>query len=218
VTRSRPGKRANEVTSPRFPAPGNAGRAGEMWTRRRTNTIVVSLLFGTGVLLVVACSDANEADCGGVTVDLATSNDHCGACGKKCARTESCSAGACVCTTTCEGVCIDTAADRRHCGGCGRSCAAAEACVAGTCTCEGVGKVCGGACVDNLVDNAHCGGCNKKCTAPQVCTNGACECAEGPSFTPCGAICVETSSDPVNCGVCKRECAAGQDCVGGECQ
>jgi hypothetical protein len=44
---------------------------------------------------VVACN-AGLSACAGRCVDTLTEHDHCGACGRACAATESCVAGLCV--------------------------------------------------------------------------------------------------------------------------
>src|SRR5262245_17748496 len=96
----------------------------------RTLTLLgVAFLVGSG-----ACSD-NEEDCGGGTVDLDTSHDNCGACGKKCAALEKCSEGACSCITSCDGKCVDLQTDAKNCGACGTVCPGFAACIAGVCTC-----------------------------------------------------------------------------------
>lgn len=66
-----------------------------------------------------------QVRCGGVCVDLQTSQTNCGLCGYACAQTP-CIAGECTfCPldqTLCNDQCVDTSVDPAHCGGCGQVC------------------------------------------------------------------------------------------------
>jgi hypothetical protein len=83
--------------------------------------------------------DAGLTSCGATCVDLSKNEKNCGMCGKACAATEVCNAGACeiVCvapTTKCGTACVNTNTNEANCGMCGKACAAGETCVSGTCT------------------------------------------------------------------------------------
>jgi hypothetical protein len=69
-------------------------------------------------------------------IDLRSSSEHCGACGRACASEESCVNGRCACSDAsgflvCDGACVDSSSSREHCGSCERSCE--ERCVNGRC-------------------------------------------------------------------------------------
>ena len=57
--------------------------------------------LGVCLLVALACSSKNAADCAGVTVDLNTDHANCGACGKRCSPAEACTAGSCACKVFC---------------------------------------------------------------------------------------------------------------------
>jgi hypothetical protein len=83
----------------------------------------------------VGC-DAGLTDCGGICVDLATSNANCGACGAACAEFVNCSSGQCggviapppppvTCApglANCGTYCANTSQDAANCGLCGWDC------------------------------------------------------------------------------------------------
>ena len=159
--------------------------------------------------------------CGSVCAALATSHDHCGACGNRCGAGSSCVAGACQCAAgllRCGGACVDPN-DPRHCGGCGNACAAGQDCSRGECRtgCRGGENTsCAGACTPLATSPLHCGACGRACAAGQTCAGGACACPTGQVV--CGAGCVDTTRDLAHCGACGRACAVGGRCVAGACQ
>lgn len=70
-------------------------------------------------------------ECAGECVDLASSPEHCGACGNTCGAGALCMDGSCGCTAPgelhCDGECVAPSAD--HCGACGLRCGAGNECV-----------------------------------------------------------------------------------------
>jgi hypothetical protein len=79
------------------------------------------------------CAGADEEPS---CVDVATSSEHCGGCGRSCAASESCKDGRCRCSQAsgileCDGQCTDSRTSDSHCGSCDQTCA--ERCVAGRC-------------------------------------------------------------------------------------
>jgi hypothetical protein len=82
--------------------------------------------------------DAGLTSCNGSCVDLDSTPEHCGGCGKACGASQLCSAGVCKTTcddglTTCGSACVDILTDAANCGGCGKVCAAGGTCEAGAC-------------------------------------------------------------------------------------
>ncbi|MEZ4392902.1 MAG: MXAN_6577-like cysteine-rich protein [Polyangiales bacterium] len=125
--------------------------------------------------------------CSGSCVNLQDDTSNCGACGRACASTQSCTAGACTCgagLTLCGGLCVDTSTSTANCGACGRACPSGQTCAAGACTssCAGGATLCGGACVNTQTDGANCGACGRACPSGQTCTAGACA-GCGPSVS-----------------------------------
>ncbi|KAK8622932.1 hypothetical protein V6N13_117829 [Hibiscus sabdariffa] len=66
---------------------------------------------------------ATSTCCNNKCVFLATDNQNCGACKRKCKFTQVC----------CRGECVETAFDKRHCGACNHRCNPGEYCVYGMC-------------------------------------------------------------------------------------
>jgi alpha-tubulin suppressor-like RCC1 family protein len=101
----------------------------------------------------VSCS-AGFANCDGVAsngceVNLNTSDSHCGACGRSCPASQTCSSGACVdrCPiglSFCGGNCIDTQTSNAHCGACGNVCGEGQFCRAGACRTANLSTVASG--------------------------------------------------------------------------
>ena len=132
------------------------------------------------------------------------SNDHCGACGNKCADGQRCAIGLfgtpeCMCPKgqtfcgscsgdTCFGSCADLTSEQSNCGECGTRCEynvghANEACVYGKCqrTCDSGWGDCNGnrddGCETNVgADPKNCGACGNVCDAiaGQACVDGQC--------------------------------------------
>src|SRR5579859_4839278 len=86
--------------------------------------------------------------CGGSCYPVSSDPDNCGDCGKRCAATETCSAGQCV--------------------------PAAQGCVPAPQGGDPALKICGRSCVDPLNDSRNCGRCGNVCPSSQGCVNGAC--------------------------------------------
>ena len=90
-----------------------------------------------------------------VDADTAIDENHCGACGMRCAGGMGC----------CDGACVDTQTDRDHCGAFCFNCAPGLECCVGNCA--------------DLNSFQHCGSCDRACeTGEQCCakqcTPGAC--------------------------------------------
>jgi hypothetical protein len=144
--------------------------------------------------------DGNAAN--GCEVALATSAQHCGACGTACTApanaTASCAAGTC---------------------GLG-------ACTTGFADCDG--NAANGCEVALATSAQHCGACGTACMAPAnataACTNGACgvgTCSGG--FGDCDGIAmtgceVALATSAQHCGACGNACGQGAICVGGTCR
>jgi len=149
------------------------------------STATAVCMFGT---MCIECSTLGQVKCGGACVDLSSSPESCGACGKTCSVV--CVSGACATScpgtkTACSGYCRDTAIDVSNCGGCGKVCPIVAG-ASGTCT----GGVCGFACYTDRADcnklasdgcetslldsHDHCGACGKACGTTEICAAGAC--------------------------------------------
>ncbi len=88
-----------------------------------------------GFIMDVPRCLAPSVSCGSVCVDTQTDSVHCGACGRACSASQTCSAGTCVCPTNrtlCSGICVDISTDSSNCGACGTPCTTG-ACSAGRC-------------------------------------------------------------------------------------
>jgi hypothetical protein len=124
----------------------------------------------------LACCSGAKA-CNGACSDLTTDANNCGACGKSCAASQVCTAGACAACpqnrTQCQDQCADLQFDPFNCGACGKVCAASESCLAGACgACDGT--VCDNTCVELRTDSANCGACGKTCAEEECCNAGSC--------------------------------------------
>jgi len=128
-----------------------------MRDRARFRPLVLAVLVLGGVTLGLACGDTIveplvfadaglDGDdheclppllrCSGDCVEVATSNDHCGECGKKCIGGQSCHNGDCECEAMlsfCDSECVDLENDPKHCGGCDGKCQDSEDCSGGHC-------------------------------------------------------------------------------------
>jgi hypothetical protein len=187
----------------------------------------------------VRCVDGAVA-CGEVCAQLASSAEHCGACGNICASDAICDLGSCrPAAEGCSGAlalcgsgCVDLQSADEHCGACGAACAPEADCAAGACVCPGALTACGSACVDTLSDRANCGACGQSCVDTQSCESGSCVCPSGTQLCSSGALsvvdgavsaqpgsaaCVDTLSDARHCGACGSVCAGGQLCEQGAC-
>ncbi|MFO0653073.1 MAG: hypothetical protein U0326_43040 [Polyangiales bacterium] len=157
----------------------------------------------SGVCAVSRCA-TGRGDCDGEAsdgceVDLMTSLDHCGACGRACRAANA--AAACV-----AGACR------------------VGACDAGFGDCDG--DPANGCEVNLRVDPMHCGACSatgasRACPAGQVCSAGACAATCGTGTVACDGLCIDASADPANCGACRAACAlanATASCVARTCR
>lgn len=105
-----------------------------------------------------------EAESGYIScVNIWTSPNNCGGCGRRCAEGEIC----------CIGECIDPQTDDEHCGSCSTPCLTSEDCCDGTCT-------------DVWYNDDNCGGCGHHCIRPDRdhCTMGKCCNAIGTNCEP----------------------------------
>lgn len=120
---------------------------------------------------------SGETGCNGACVNLKTDSNNCGGCGTMCTRAETCSDGACECTssgeTSCGETCVDEKTDPNNCGECGTACpGSAPTCERGRCMCPAGWTVCGGECVNEATDIQDCGGCGIVCGG--LCAAGRC--------------------------------------------
>ncbi|AKU97395.1 Tryptophan synthase alpha chain [Labilithrix luteola] len=135
--------------------------------------------------------EAGKTACGSSCIDTATDRLNCGACGKTCGESETCTAGECTCSAglaTCDGpngrTCANVRSDAANCGSCGHACNGDETCFGGSCVCPGASITCGGVCTDPQTNKNHCGateGCGEgrgsagvACRPDFYCTSGAC--------------------------------------------
>ncbi|MDX9719133.1 MAG: MXAN_6577-like cysteine-rich protein [Myxococcota bacterium] len=157
-------------------------------------------------------------------VDLATSSEHCGACGVVCAEGSRCEDRRCVAycppgRERCDERCVELNSDPEHCGACANACPEGAVCAAGVCvsTCP-VGFVdCDGACVQTGQDVEHCGGCGLACDGSEVCSQGLCKSSCEPGESNCGGDCIDLVSNRLHCGTCFNSCVGGLLCQGGKC-
>lgn len=87
----------------------------------------------------LVCASRSDGICGGVCVDLQTSADHCGECGRAAdGPGQACVDGALGCEVgeLCDGSCVDVGTDPDNCGGCGVSCAASAGAAGGMPSCQ----------------------------------------------------------------------------------
>jgi hypothetical protein len=135
---------------------------------------------------------AGSTECNGSCTAIARDPENCGACGKKCAAGEYCSAGICtsgcgMSTTKCGAECVDTKSDPRNCGACGTKCSGTQVCNMGTCatSCSTGQTQCGMSCVDAQTDRANCGACGTVCKDGEICSAGKCELSCQAGLTKC---------------------------------
>lgn len=144
-----------------------------------------------------ACPDGLTR-CGDTCVDLQTSSEACGACGRQCVGGQSCSFGTCGCpsgTVSCGGNCVDLNADALHCGACDTACVSGQLCGAGQCQCaSGAETLCAGTCVNTDADAMHCGACDSVCPQGQPCQAGKCLDLIGDSCTSTPAVGINIDS------------------------
>lgn len=163
------------------------------------------------------CADGRTS-CGGVCVDTATDERHCGRCGRGCPAGDTCIAGGCglaSCTpgtadcdgrraTGCE---VNLATNEDHCGRCESRCATTNGtsqCRSGACvitSCVAPRADCDrrydtGCETDTTAAAAHCGACGNACLS-NVCRNGTCWNVAGSYETQdvalCGSMCTSNS-------------------------
>ncbi|MBK8173286.1 MAG: hypothetical protein IPK60_23535 [Sandaracinaceae bacterium] len=162
---------------------------------------------GAGGALACDCSgDSAVRACGGGRsdaccpgqgcVNLDTSMNSCGMCGRACesARADSCAGGNCAC-------------------GSGPACTGSDVC-------------CGGSCVAPSTDVNNCGGCGNVCTPSDVphaeikCQSGECavrSCLDGWDDCSAAPGCESSTRTAEHCGSCDATCPSGGTCATGEC-
>ncbi|MDP3276996.1 MAG: hypothetical protein Q8Q09_17525 [Deltaproteobacteria bacterium] len=169
------------------------------------------------------------------------SDQHCGACGTRCAEPQPtcdramarCVSGCSGTDTRCDGGCVDLQRAVDHCGSCGNACSlpnAVAGCGAGRCVvascnagfgdCDGLAS---NGCETALGTDANCGACGQRCSgANPVCDSSVSACRSGCTAPAvrCGASCVDTRNSVSNCGACGRTCSAANavsTCAAGSC-
>ncbi len=164
--------------------------------------------------------------CGASCTDTNSDSANCGACGKACAKGESCNNGKCSAAcqgTICGDSCVDLQSNAANCGACGKACKTGETCVDGACgsCCTNGNTVCQGAggapdsCANFKWDRNNCGACGTRCTATEMCTDSSCKAC--PAGNQCAGYCPDMKWDPFNCGACGKKCAPSESCVNGSC-
>ena len=134
--------------------------------------------------------------CRGFCVELATDEEHCGACGNRCGAGFDCVDAACACMNDrqeCEDpaapgerACVDIYNDDAHCGECGNACPLNHRCEGGECVrrCQLPWTECDGHCVRLAEHALHCGVCGIPCPADHLCRDSSCE----PFTCPAGFV------------------------------
>jgi hypothetical protein len=77
-----------------------------------------------------------QLTCAGACVDVASSDQHCGACGTVCMAGKHCALGQCECAPgqlACGDACVDVLTSAQHCGACNLACPTDGVCKAGKC-------------------------------------------------------------------------------------
>ena len=213
----------------------------------RTGSLAACVGGSCAYACVTGSGDCNGLRDDGCEVDLATSELHCGACGRSCVTagvaTARCADARCqivACATgfaDCDGDAsngceTDTRASNAHCGACRMACAAGTACSAGACrsTCAAGETFCAGRCVDTRAAPADCGSCGNVCpdrpSSSPACAAGACSIRCDVGFASCDGSeangCeVDTRATAVHCGGCAMPCparaGATATCANGVC-
>jgi hypothetical protein len=135
-----------------------------------------------------------EIICSGACVNVFTSKENCGVCGRGCGDQEICVNAQCgpACAesgdTLCDDQCVDLDSDIDNCGACGMECetflpnakgslCAYGDCIISQCTTDygDCNKILSDGCEINLrLDAGNCGSCGFACPAGQVCYNRQC--------------------------------------------
>ena len=156
-----------------------------------------------GSQCVVSCP-AGSVNCGGVCVNPAADNSHCGAAGD----------------------CSNVGAGNSP----GAVCANGSICDTGACTlsCSSDLHACNNMCVDWNISPSHCGGCDNVCSSSHItqptCSGAVCSGACDSGWSDCdgdkltNGCETHSGTDTANCGACNHACAAGYSCVSGVCQ
>ncbi len=163
----------------------------------------------------------NQLLCSGICVDQRYNPANCGACGRQCSATETCSDGACLCANgmlNCDGTCSQLLNDA-NCGFCGNACPQSSSCTYSisassalySCTCDDpITTMCPTGCVDIKSSPSDCGSCGHPCLNDEICSQGVCKCANGG--TRCNGIC-DTFRTNTSCSSCGDTCPSGSSCV-----
>ena len=181
----------------------------------------------TGGNCAIAACNAGFADCNAVAADgcevnLYTSVNNCGACGKGCFvanGTAACSGGTCAIAACnagfadCDGNPIDGCETSLttvvNCGTCGHACFVSNgtpACSGGACvvaSCNTGYRDCnnyaGDGCEINVnTDNNNCGNCGTVCNSSQQCASGSCKLKTGQTCSA-GAQCASGTCTSLKC-------------------
>jgi hypothetical protein len=175
---------------------GAKDSCGSCTTKCSSGDAPFCALQAGGAYACVATCPAGTTPCSGACVDLATSADNCGGCGKGCFRasaTATCSNSTCSFTCTpgthaCADACVSDVDPQT----CGASCTPCPAGGANTvATCDGKGA-CGVACAKGFLDcdGKPDNGCEVSgTTCPCACTAKTQHCCANGSCVPIGVIC-----------------------------
>lgn len=168
------------------------------------------------------CKDPSQTRCSGACVDVKSSDQNCGACGKSCNPAGDggtpptnayfgCLESECghlKCKQNygdCDGDqgngCEADLFETTNCGGCGIVCDPGQKCVADsygqpTCMCPAGKTLCGNKCVDVATDPFNCGGCDVNCTKSGTASHGSGFCSYGSCVFGCTQGWGDCNADP----------------------
>jgi hypothetical protein len=189
------------------------GREGSQWGWLVAGLGLWATACGKDAVVGGSCKNG-LTECALKCVDLEQDPANCGACDRRCASGQTCSAG------TCGGAEASADADD---DGLAPDVMSGDVSLADISTLDtpgGDGTPDGPTCLPPYNTAEHCGDCDTRCVDPTpLCgLDGTFKCVArcDPPLVDCGTICVDTFSDERNCGGCGIVCASGI-CQAGGC-
>jgi hypothetical protein len=164
-------------------------------------------------LRAAATCQAGKTMCSGRCLDLSSAPRNCGACGRVCGPSQTCSNGVCSgtgstsnngkATSTCKvagrvmcgSTCFNLSVNAKNCGQCGHACAVNQTCAAGVCSGNGL-----------ATGNS---GTNSNGSVPTTC--------KVAGRVVCNGKCFDLNVNAKNCGMCGHACQGAQQCRAGVC-